>query len=599
MRDTENDSRDLGMLSTRMKARLNREAGLSNLDKIVEEHGRIEGEPFSFEGHEFQRQIINDTHSRVYVRKCSQVGLSELMVQKLLALASVLRHKRIIFTLPVDRMAQKFSKDRIDGVVNQSPYYSSMVRAANNSASQKLINTTTVYIGGTYGDTGAISVPAYAVISDEIDFSNQTTLGKLSSRLRHAPKDDHGYAGLRFEFSTPTVEEFGIDERYKRGNQMCYHALCQHCENWVVPDFLSDFKIPGFERALVELDKSDFRNPEYEFHNAWIACPKCDGDLWEDLNDHTRRKWIATAPHNYEHSYQVFPWDVPSYNTPQSIIRQFEEYTTFQDFMNFVIGLPFTSPDNSFMVDDAHRLRVNDAEYWIFNNHIASYGTIMGMDVGKVCHLTVAYRSGSMTMVVWAEELRNSPENPATDQVLERYDWFKCQRMCVDAGPDLTLVNNLVVARGLGKITAVQYVRTVQGLSVYTEHDDGELIKAARTKSLGELLKRHNTGKIHYAAALTPVIFPHLKNLKKVRELDNSGEHVDRFEKIGPDHYAHSLNYLELAGLLVEEGHHTGVVGAPAVVSRARIGGKSDSAKSEAAKLAKAKGLLMGSTRRR
>lgn len=596
---TEDDdiSFELGMLHNRMQTRLNREEGLSRLDQVVEEHGRIEGEPFSFEGHEFQRQIINDTHSRVYVRKCSQVGLSELMVQKLLAMASVLRHKRIIFTLPVAHMAAKFSKDRIDGVINQSPYYGSMVKAANNSASQKLINTTTLYVGGTYGDTGAISVPAYAVVSDEIDFSNQVTLGKLSSRLRHAPKDDHGYAGLRFEFSTPTVEEFGIDERYNRGNQMCYHAECSGCNRWVVPDFLKDFKIPGYDKSMVELEKADFRNPDYRFDQAWIACPSCGHDLWEDLCDPARRKWIATAPHNYEHSYQVYPWDVPTYNTPQSIIRQFEEYSTFQDFMNFVVGLPFTSPDNSFMVDEAHKKRITDVELWVFNHYVVTKGTVIGMDVGKVCHLTVALVAGNYTHVVWAEELRNSPANPATEQVLERFDYYKCVAMCVDAGPDLTLVNTLVVARGLGRITAVQYVRTVSGLGLYTEHDDGELIKAARTKSLGETLKRHNTGKIHYAKTVADLMFPHLKNLKKVRELDSSGEYIDRFEKIGPDHFAHSLNYLELARARMVEGLNTGVVGAPATVSKTRIGSKAKSTRDQ--KLAKSRSApLIGSAGR-
>ena len=597
MSDTDDLDFELGMLHNRLQTRLNREVGLSRLDQVVEEHGRIEGEPFSFEGHEFQRAIINDTHSRVYVRKCSQVGLSELMVQKLLAMSSVLRHKRIIFTLPVAHMAQKFSKDRIDGVINQSPYYSSMVKSANNSASQKLINTTTLYVGGTYGDTGAISVPAYAVVSDEIDFSNQVTLGKLSSRLRHAPKDDHGYAGLRFEFSTPTVEEFGIDERYKRGNQMCYHAQCRHCDQWVVPDFLTDFKIPGYDKSIVELEKIDFRNPDYEFDKAWIACPKCDGDLWEDLCDPTRRKWIATAPQNYEHSYQVHPWDVPTYNTPQSIIRQFEEYSTFQDFMNFVVGLPFTSPENSFMVDEEHRRRATaGVEHWVFNNFIVNQGTVIGMDVGKICHMVVIRPVGVYSQVVWAEEIRNSPSAPATEQVLERYDWFQCVAMCVDAGPDLTLVNNLVVARGLGKITAVQYVRTVSGLGLYTEHDDGELIKAARTKSLSETLKRHNTGKIQYARPVADVMFPHLKNLKKVRELDNSGEYVDRFEKIGPDHYAHSLNYAELARERMVAVLNTGVVGAPATVSKTRIGATSESARNE--KLAKSRAApLIGSSR--
>lgn len=568
---------DVDMLSSRIKARLNRSTGLNELDRVVEEHGRIEGEKFSFAGHEFQRQIIRDTKSRIYVRKCSQVGLSEVMVQKLLALSSVLRHKRIIFTLPVAQMAQKFSKDRIDGVINQSPYYSSLVKVANNSASQKLIGTTTVYVGGTFGDTGAISVPAYCVISDEIDFSNQVTLGKLSSRLRHAEKDEMGYAGMRVEFSTPTVDDYGIDERFKRGNQMYYHARCTHCETQVVPDFFRDFRIPGYDKEIMELERVDLQNPEYKFADAWIACPNCGEDLWDALCDDSRREWIATKPDAWEHSYQVYPWDVPTYNTPQSIIRQFGEYTTYQDFANFVIGVPFTSPDNSFLVNEDHAKRVSDAELWVYKHYVITAPTVGGLDVGKTCHFTVARVIGNHTHVVWAEEISNTPNNPAAPQVLARYDFFKMQKLCVDAGPDITLVNTLVVARGLGRISAVQYVRSVAGLGIFSDHDDGQLIKADRTKTMGELLNRHNTGKVHYHRSLTAKIFAHLKHIKKIRQLGGDGEAVERFEKTGDDHYGHSLNYLEIARMSVELGMDTGAVGAPAVVKPAKVGSKAKS----------------------
>lgn len=565
---------DLGMMPSRLRARLDQGEGLKGLDEVVEKHSKIDGEPFTFGNHEFQREIIRDTRSRIAVRKCSQVGLSELMVQKVLALSSVLNHKRIIFTLPVSAMAQKFSKDRIDGAINQSDYYSGMVKAANNSASQKLIGSTMLYVGGTFGDTGAISVPAYAVISDEVDFSNQEVLGKLSSRLRAQEQDEMGYPGMRFEFSTPTVDDFGIDHRFQSGDQRYYMVKCRHCNQWSVPDFFQDFVVPGMDKPLVELERRDLRDNVYRFSETWLKCPCCSNELWSSILDNSRRQWVAKFPDRWEHSYQVAPWDVPKFNNPVSIIKQFGEYTNYQDFANFVLGQPFTSPDNTFLTNEDHVHRVNDAELWIFQQHIVRSSTVGGLDVGKTCHLVVMADHGKHSYVVWSEEITNTISSPAAPQVLERFDFFKMRKLVVDAGPDLTLVSTLVNAKGLGAISACQYARTVPGLSVITEHDDGQLIKADRTKTLDNVMRRHNAAEIHYPRRVIDDIFTHLKALKKIRNpnADADGGAVERFEATAEDHYGHALNYANIARMALEEFNGAGVVGAPAVVKKFRFG---------------------------
>lgn len=560
------------MMGSRLRAQLESSEGLNELDTIVEKYGMVEGEQFSFGDHEFQREIIRDVRSRIYVQKCSQVGLSELMVQKILAMMAVLRHKRIIFTLPTVSMAAKFSKDRIDGLVEQSDYYSSMVVKANNSASQKKIGTSMLYIGGTFGDAGAISVPAYAVISDEIDFSNQTVLGKLSSRLRHAPKDEMGFPGLRFEFSTPTVDDYGVNERFQKGHQAYYMVKCSGCSTWVVPNYFEDFVIPGMDKPLVELERRDMQNSMYQFQKTWIKCPCCGVDLGRDLVRSERRQWVAKKPDRWEHSYQVFPWDLPTSNTPASTMLQFGEYKRVEDFYNFVIGIPFSSPDNTFLTGDDHKQRMGDADLWIFQHCIVKSATVGGLDVGKTCHLIVMAQAGSHSYVVWSEAIPNTITSPATDAVIARFDFYKMRKLVVDAGPDITLVNQLVGAKHLGAIVACQYVRSVPGLDIISEHDDGQLIKADRSKTLGAVMKAHNSGFVHYPKTQIEDIFSHLKAVKKIRQVDAQGEEVERFEATGEDHFTHALNYAYIAKTAVEEFTSGPQVGAPAAVGKLRIG---------------------------
>lgn len=568
-------------MGARLRAQLGTGEGLKELDKVVEKYGRVEGEPFSFDGHEFQREIIRDTRSRIYVRKCSQVGLSELMVQKILALTAVLQHKRLIFTLPVSAMAAKFSKDRIDGLIEQSDYYRGMVVKANNSASQKKIGNNTLYIGGTFGDTGAISVPAYAVISDEIDFSNQVVLGKLSSRLRHAPRDEMDIPGMRFEFSTPTVDDYGIDERFKKGHQAYYMVKCSNCSTWSVPDYFEDFVIPGFDKPLIELERRDLENTMYRFQDTWIKCPCCGSNLQRDLENPDRREWVAKKPDRWEHSYQVYPWDLPTFNKPASIIQQFGEYKREEDFYNFVIGISFSSPDNSFLVNQEHKDRVGDAELWIYQHCIVKSATVGGLDVGKTCHLVVTAKAGSHTYVVWAETIPNTINHPATNAVLERFDFFRMRKLVIDAGPDITLVNQLVGAKSLGQISACQYVRSIPGLDIISEHDDGQLIKADRSKTLGDILKQHNAGFIHYPKSLVEEIFPHLKAIKKIRRPDSNGESVEAFEATGDDHYGHALNYVNIARIALEEFTEDTGPSMPPMVGRLKIGQKAKNKEKE------------------
>lgn len=559
------------LMGSRLRAQLGKGEGLKELDKVVEKYGRVEGEPFSFDGHEFQREIIRDTRSRIYVKKASQIGMSELMAQKILAMCAVMQHKRIIFTMPVVAMAQKFSKDRISGIIEQSDYYRGLVMKANDSASQKRIGSCVLYIGGTYGDNSAISVPAEVVVHDELDFSDLKVIGKASSRLRHASKDEKGYSGTRIMFSTPTVEDYGIDTFFKKGHQAHYMVKCTHCGSWENPSVLHDIVVPGMDKPNVELEARDVDNPRYKFQESWVRCPSCGGDLWSSICDPSRREWVAKHPDRWEHSYQAGPFCVPMHNTPASIMTQVGDYPRFQDWMNFTVGETHTSAENSFMVSQEHKDRYSDADLWIYGQYVVTSPTVIGVDVGKTCHLTVLAKHGKNVYVVWAEAIKNTIQQPATEAIVNRFDYFNCVKMCVDAGPDITLVNQLVGAKHLGAIAAVQYVRNVPGLDIISEHDDGQLIKADRTAVMNDTMRRHNIGEIHYPAKMVDEIFSQLKSVKKVRSLDVSGGDVERFEASGEDHWAHSLTYANIAAMALDHFATGPDVAMPPMIGKMRV----------------------------
>jgi hypothetical protein len=570
-------------LVARLQMRLNRSKGLAQLDEVVLKHGYVGGVPFTFQDHEFQREIIKDTSSRVYVRKCSQVGLSELMVQKLLALAVSLQHMRVIMTLPTKGMAQMFSKDRIDGLIDQSDMYSSLVESANNSASQKKIGTCTLYIGGSFGDTSAISVPAETIICDEVDFSNQVVLGKLNSRLRHASiVDEHGLRGLKYMFSTPTVSGYGIDELYQRGTQNQYMVKCEHCEQWHTIDFEKHFFIPGYEGDLRDFSKSDA--VDLDLRGTKILCPGCKRDIFNSLCTPKRRQWVPLFPDRAEKSYQVNPWDVPKYNTPFTIVNQISDYPLKSDFYNFVLGLPYSDSDNTFNTGEAYKESVSQSLFISSPDKYMSR-TVMGMDVGKTCHLLIGrVNEKGVLEVIYAEKISNSRENPASIRVKELYQQFNVSGFVIDSGPDISLVNE--VTRDLPETFASVYVREIKGPRTYEVKNNEPVVNVDRTKSMSLMLGNHNSGMIHYPKnndKVTDEIFKHLDTTKKIRRQNSDGTFTELFtKKDREDHWVHSLHYLSIAADMKYGVTSTSNdIYAPVTVGRVKIGGGSPFNKSK------------------
>ncbi len=555
--------------------RLNRESGLKNLDKIILDHAFVEGEPWSFKDHEYQVDILNDTHQRIAIQKCSQVGASELGVQGALATLASWPNIRIIYSLPTLLFAQTFSKDRIDGAIDSSEHYSQMT--TDQSAGYKKVGDSKLYVIGTYGAKAAISVPAEMIISDEVDFSDPVVLGKLNSRIRHAKTvDEWENRGFRRRFSTPTVHGFGINKDFEIGDQRHYMCRCKHCNKVVLPDFMQDFIVPGYDDDIMKFTRYDLNDPRYDPMAAWIKCSNCGKDLKESLLDPERRMWVAKKPDVKKYrSYQIFPWDVPTVNSPSEIIHQLEGYPLRSDFMNFVIGLPYSDKENSFTTSPEHMDRFCTLDLWVAGLVMSGemYG---GADIGLVCHFNVRVRVGTRSHIVYMEKIINNKKDPGYEKFLKRYDSMGLTKLCIDNGPDISLVNMLVNARD--GIHSVVYT-TVSGVVPAVLKADGLQVNADRTKTLRLVMEAHNMGEVSYPANedLKRELTSHLATTKKIREEDGLGGYNEKFIKTSSeDHWVHSLNYSSIAMLICSYSASSGSgVAAMPSVSTTKVGGNS------------------------
>lgn len=558
----------------RLRMRLDRESGMGDLSSIVTRYSYIEGKPFSFTGHEFQRKIINDTCARISVRKCSQVGLTELMVQKTLAMCATMSHVRMIFTLPTATMAASFSKDRIDGAISQSSFYEGLVERASNSAAQKKIGSNMLYISGTYSANAAISIPAEIICIDESSFSDQIVLGKLNSRLRHATRvDEHGNRGIKMEFSTPTVDGFAIDASFKRGTQQFYKVKCLHCNTWQIPMFNTHFRVPGFDGDMNNFDRSDAYDLIDDLGDTKIHCEKCDGDLYPSLLEVDRREWVEMFPGKPESSYQVLPTDVPTYNTPAAIVKQIMDYPLKSDFVNFVLGLPHSDANNSFIIDEIFKMSVRKVDPIMYLSGLVTQNTVMGVDTGRLCYLTIGIPMGRKLHVCYTETIRNTRDQPGAAEIIKRFDYYRCAFGVVDSMPDITLANELTRMRDFA---AAVYVRDIKGAKFFEVKPNEPVVNIARTKALTFVLDKHNAGDILYpkSDAMIDQIFKHMSTTHKIRKQNTDGSFEESFVASSTeDHALHSLSYT-----IVAAEHKFGLGGngasilAPVSISRVQLG---------------------------
>lgn len=543
-------------IAERLRMRLNKADGMSRLAEAVTKYYYVNGHPYSFKDHEWQKDVIDDPSLRIAIMKCSQVGASEALLAKVLTMMLVLKNIRTIYTMPTMEMAKEFSQDRIDGALEQSPFFMNELKPGNNSASLKKIGSNALYIRGSFGYKSGISVPATMVVNDEIDSSNPVVIGLLSSRLRHAEiVDEYGHRGIHYKFSTPTTEGSPLHMAFLDGSQKHYLCKCEHCEKWTQVDFFRDFLIHDFDRDLTDYSKDTLANSRARdrLTETKILCEHCRRDLFPSLLNPERRQWVAKFPDRLTASYSVAPWDLPKYNTPFTIASQVSEYELKADYYNQVLGLPFSDSSNTYAVSEEHKRRVKVVKPIFYPGEKPSTGGfLLGMDIGKVSHVSIGrVGEGGALEIVFMQKVENTKTSPALPQILKIYDFFNCQAGVIDAGPDITLVRDLIAARPT--IKACVYVTSHKGPIVYKVNEDDNVVNADRTKSLTLLMDKHNDGGVKFPTVDSWVneAFSHFSVVKKVRRKNTDGTFTELFiSSSRTDHWLHSVHYLNIAAEL-------------------------------------------------
>jgi hypothetical protein len=493
---------------------------------------------FSFLDHEYQLKILQDQSQNVNVRKCSQIGISEMSVRLALAEANIIPGFTVIYTMPTALAAQSFAKTRFDLVIQNSPKLLANLNPDNDSAGVKQFGDSFVFIKGTKGSAAAISVPADHLIHDELDFSDTEVVSNYHSRLTHSPYKK------KTCFSTPTVEKYGISAQMDRSRRFFNICKCNHCNHGFVPDYFQDIDLPGFEPNLKEVTRED--TTKYDIKKAVLRCPKCK--LVPDLSPQYR-EWVCENPLGDPDTagYQISPFDAPKIITPADLIMASTRYHNHSDFVNFSLGLPAENRETSITKEDLESIKIHAAGSGYL-------GYVMGIDVGQVCHIMVAGITVLGIDVLHSEAL---PHNQLETRKNELKRQWPIRATLMDSMPYFDM---LLRMQGQDYNLWGAFFSTGKDLDLYRvkvkdeDTDKSQMyirqIDINRNRAFDALMENIRAKNIRIKEDESwPRIVEHCTDMKRIRTFDMEGDMNHKWQKSDAknDHFHHTLLYVWLA----------------------------------------------------
>ena len=522
----------------RLKAGATQAVAIKETSRWIAENTFIGGKPYSYKNHEYQQRILDSEAQETITRKCSQVGLSELSVRKALALCGMIKGFTTIYTLPTATFAATLSKTRVDPVIRDSSFLKEMVTDIDN-VEVKQLGTSFLYLRGAASSNAPISIPADLLVHDELDFSDPLVISQYQSRLTHSPYK------MKFKLSTPTLPGKGIDFEFQRSRRNFMFAKCSCCTHQFIPDYYAHVRIPGSTLDLHDVTKRNLH--ELDYRNAYVECPSCGGkpDLGPDC-----REWVCENPgeNHVAEGFQVSPFDAPFIITPGYLVESSTQYSNIADFINFNLGLPFFSQESVLAPDEIRGC--------IVQNRFGGGSAVMGIDLGKVCHICVANTTWDGAMqVVHLEEV---PLQLLKQRYGELRVQFRVRTTVIDSLPYTDMVMALQSQDHNLWASVYTQFRGVELFTVKKREEDDEQglqqlrqINVARDRTFDALMAFIRSGQFSKLSCPNDNVFvDHCTDMRRIKDWNQRTQQIEfRWMKseMGDDHFWFALSYAFLA----------------------------------------------------
>ena len=475
----------------------------------VDTHITLPEGPFSYRGHEFQREMYEEHHPHTITRKCTQVGVSTFSMLKAFWAAEKKKFT-VMYFFPTATAVRDFSQGRIKPMIEINPHLLRVLKNTDDvdNVGLRRIGEGSLYCRGCQKLSQVISVPADFLIFDEVDEAPPRVKDRALRRL------DHSKHKWIMELSVPSIPGYGIDKEFLKSDQRNFLLKCPHCGEW---NGVED----EFPECLVRKKDGE----------VILVCKKCRKPL-----DNQVGQWVPKYPDIKDcRGYHISQLLSTTVNLAK-LLEDFQETKHLDDFFNDRLGMPY--------VDAKHRLTEEQVlaccrDYPMEEK--ANFCT-MGVDQGDKIHVIISRFEDGHRRIIWQGVLDSFQE---LDLLMERFDIVAC---VIDALPNQHSARDFA-NRFLGRVFMCYYNEHQKG--EYKWDVDNSLVTVNRTESLDyadSMIRSQETilPKTHYPEVQE--FAEHWHNLvKKEIEDPETGAKKWTYIRVGPDHYAHADNYDNIA----------------------------------------------------
>lgn len=312
---------------------------------------------FEFEKRKYLKKIVNDFSPKQVWLKPPQIGASEITFIKALYVAKK-KGKDIIYTLPSQSDVQDMVGSKFNRIISQNPILSAWVKD-KDTIEQKRVGNNVIYFRGTIGKTQAMMVSSSLNIHDELDASAQDIIVQYQTRQEAQEKEEDKW---RWMFSHPSITGMGVDVYWEKSNKQEWFITCPKCK-W---------------SQILEWPLNINQDKEI------YICAKCGEELPDDIR--INGMWKPTSEGDFS-GYHVSQLMLHNKNAHSIVEAYNDPLKDRQYFYNFVLGLPYTSPDHKITVNEVLRNCVDET-------NDQSGNIIIGADTGHGIHYCLMNREG-------------------------------------------------------------------------------------------------------------------------------------------------------------------------------------------------------------
>ncbi len=442
-------------------------------------HLNTKGEELDFTDMYYLLALYKKWHNcpLISVIKSVQTGLSELFIADSHRLAAL--GLTIMYVLPKYEIRNRFVNNRITRLHKKSPHYAQLVHQAtleggsHRTALAHFGRGGIAFVGSNVEDE-FIEIPVDASFIDEYDRCNQKNILLVPDRLTASPYQ------FQREISNPTIEGFGIDERFMNGSQSEWFIKCTHCKQYTIPDF--------FKHAVMEISPNLFKPIDKNYNkdnpkSTQLICDHCH----KPLDRLSNGEWVAKYPTREWESIRISQL-TNKHVSPTKMITEWlgigANKIKQQVFYNSRLGRAFSAAGSKILdwqLDNCRR------PYKFPCNPNEQKGVrIMGMDVGATLHYVIRERVNDkgleVTRLVSLGEARDFKE---ARKIIR--DW-KPKICVVDADPELHEIAELKE-----DCSCVYSSRFQRDLLEMTVNKEDRHIKMDRTSALDKVKENVDT----------------------------------------------------------------------------------------------------------